>query len=459
MRQDKAIVTYNAHVMGEAQRVNSQFSKVRIRVCYEGLNRHDEVISKETLTRMAENSLRNVPIVGHYLPDVNNFGGHDMALEFEGNELKLKNLTQAYGVVPESTDFTWETVTEKNGITQHEYLVCDGILWTGRYPEECNCILDNGMNQSMELCVSQWGESADGHDEVLDGEFAALCILGKDSDPEVNVEPCYEKAGIESYSLNDAVAELVQAYRASLEEPEVVATEDEDQTEEMSMDEPEAEAEVEEAETEKVVVESEEAEDDETVNESEVEEPEESTAVEECDAQAEQTIEALAADGTMECSIVTLEYRTDGTGTCTVEGTTSAAIDYQALYGEAADQNEELMAENARLTEELGSISAEVEELRAYRRAIEAAQIESELREEFSDLDGDEEFEEIVRAGLSVETRESTFEKCYALRGKKNKPQNKNYQYQGVKVPLVRAEGDKKLYGGLVDEYRARHNK
>lgn len=445
MRQDKAIVTYNAHVMGEAQRVNSQFSKVRIRVCYEGLNRHDEVISKETLTRMAENSLRNVPIVGHYLPDVNNFGGHDMALEFEGNELKLKNLTQAYGVVPESTDFTWETVTEKNGITQHEYLVCDGILWTGRYPEECNCILDNGMNQSMELCVSQWGESADGHDEILDGEFAALCILGKDSDPAVNVEPCYEKAGIESYSLNDAVAELVQAYRASLEEPEVVATEDEIQSEEMSMDEPESEeAEVEETDTEDVVNESE--------AEVVVEETEDPVVIEESAGDA---LEIECADLTISCTSTecgVAEVATDN------PETTCASIDYQAMYNEATAQNEELTAENARLTEELGSISAEVEELRAYRRAIEAAQIESELREEFSDLDGDEEFEEIVRAGLSVETRESTFEKCYALRGKKNKPQNKNYQYQGVKVPLVRAEGEKKLYGGLVDEYKARHN-
>ena len=426
MRQDKAIVTYDAHVMGEAQRVNSQFSKVRIRVCYEGLNRHGEFISKETLTRMAENSLRNVPIVGHYLPDVNNFGGHDMALELEGNELRLKTLTQAYGVVPESTEFVWEVVTEKNGMTQHEYLVCDGILWTGRYPDECNCILENGMNQSMELCVDRWGETADGYDEVLDGEFAALCILGKDSDPAINVEPCYEKAGIESYSLNDAVAELVEAYKASLAqnevivESEVIVEGDADvaDAEESDANEDDGGDEVEEIENSSSDVESEET--DEQVD---------------C-AEAESHIDEVAAEPVEE-----------------------SVVDYHALYDEAVATCADLRAENEQLTSQLSTANAELEELRAYRSDIEAQQIEAEMRSEFADLDGDEDFESLVASGVSVADRDAMFEKCYALRGKKNKPQNKNYQYQSVKVPLVRTAESKKLYGGLVDEYRARHNK
>lgn len=434
MRQDKAIVTYDAHVMGEAQRVNSQFSKVRIRVCYEGLNRHGEFISKETLTRMAENSLRNVPIVGHYLPDVNNFGGHDMALELEGNELRLKTLTQAYGVVPESTEFAWEVVTEKNGMTQHEYLVCDGILWTGRYPDECNCILDNGMNQSMELCVNRWGETADGYDEVLDGEFAALCILGKDSDPAINVEPCYEKAGIESYSLNDAVAELVEAYKASLVQNDVLA-----ESEDIVESDAEA-ADVEESndEMDERGDEAEEVEDSVSDEEPEVNDEQVDCAV------AEDCVDASAAEIVEECVGETVE---DG------------AVDYHALYDEAVATCADLRAENEQLTSQLSIANAELEELRAYRSNIEAQQIEAEMRSEFADLDGDEDFESFVASGVSVANRDAMFEKCYALRGKKNKPQNKNYQYQSVKVPLVRTAESKKLYGGLVDEYRARHNK
>ena len=426
MRQDKAIVTYDAHVMGEAQRVNSQFSKVRIRVCYEGLNRHGEFISKETLTRMAENSLRNVPIVGHYLPDVNNFGGHDMALELEGNELRLKTLTQAYGVVPESTEFVWEVVTEKNGMTQHEYLVCDGILWTGRYPDECNCILENGMNQSMELCVDRWGETADGYDEVLDGEFAALCILGKDSDPAINVEPCYEKAGIESYSLNDAVAELVEAYKASLAQNEVIV---------------ESEVIV---EGDADVADAEESDANEDDGGDEVEEIEDSSS----DVESEET------DEHVDCAEA--ESHIDEAAAEPVE---ESVVDYRALYDEAVATCADLRAENEQLTSQLSIANAELEELRAYRSNIEAQQIEAEMRSEFADLDGDEDFESFVASGVSVANRDAMFEKCYALRGKKNKPQNKNYQYQSVKVPLVRTAESKKLYGGLVDEYRARHNK
>ncbi len=415
MRNDKAIIACEAHVLGDAQRVNSQFSRVKIRVCYDGVNRHGEVISKEALTRMAESSLRNVPIVGHYLPEVDNFGGHDMAFEVEGNELKLKNLTQAYGVVPESTDFVWETVTEKNGFDTHDYLTCDGILWTGRYPTECNCILDHGMNQSMELVVNRWGETADGRDEILDGEFSALCILGKSDDPDINVEPCYEKAGISSYSLNDAAAEIMEAYKASLEEPEVSDEEEPADAEEV-------------VDAEEVEMSGEEAEEP-------VEDEPEETAADEPEAPAEGSEpveEALDPE---------------------------PAPDYEAMYNEVSSQVDALNEQISDLTAQVASMTIELEELREYRRGVEEARVEAETRDEFADLDGDSEFEELIAKEGMLADKESLFEKCYALRGKKNKPQSKSYQYQGVRIPIgSKHEETKKPYNGLVDDYIARHN-
>lgn len=416
MRNDKAMIACEAHVLGDAQRVNSQFSRVKIRVCYDGVNRHNEVISKEALIRMAENSLRNVPIVGHYLPEVDNFGGHDMAFEIEGNELKLKNLTQAYGVVPESTDFVWETVTEKNGFDTHDYLTCDGILWTGRYPTECNCILDHGMNQSMELMVSRWGETADGRDEILDGEFSALCILGKSDNPDINVEPCYEKAGISSYSLNDAAAEIMEAYKASLEESEA------DESEEAENgDETESVVESEDVEDAAEV----EVEEGESVSEdAELEEPD----GEEPESSVEETLDP------------------------------EPAPDYEAMYLEASAQVEALNAQIADLTEQVASMTTELEALREYRRGVEEAQVEAETRDEFADLEGDAEFEELLAQEGSLADKEALFEKCYAMRGKKNKPQSKSYQYQGVRIPIGgKHEETKKPYNGLVDDYIARH--
>lgn len=426
----KAIIAYDAHVLGEPQRVNSQFSKVRIRVCYEGINRRNEVISKETLTRMAENTLRNVPIVGHYLPEVNNFGGHDIALEESGNELKLKSLTQAYGVVPESTEFVWETVTEKNGMTTHEYLTCDGILWTGRYPTECACILDNGMNQSMELCVNRWGITADGYDEILDGEFAALCILGKSSDPSVNVEPCYEKAGIESYSLDDAVAELVKAYKASLEEPEIDvavtpetvveteayandndATEEHDENEQASVDE-----------------------------DSGTESGDEGSITDESDSSTDDEVEEA------------LET-TDDTDAIMEE-----EPDYRAMAEEANAMLSALREELASANATISDLTTEVEALRAYRHDVESSRVEAETREEFADLSGDPDFEGLLES-IEPDAKEALFEKCYALRGKKNRPQPKSYQYESVRVPIARTNNEKKPFGGIVDDYKEKHNK
>jgi len=426
----KAIIAYDAHVLGEPQRVNSQFSKVRIRVCYEGINRRNEVISKETLTRMAENTLRNVPIVGHYLPEVNNFGGHDIALEESGNELKLKSLTQAYGVVPESTEFVWETVTEKNGMATHEYLTCDGILWTGRYPTECACILDNGMNQSMELCVNRWGITADGYDEILDGEFAALCILGKSSDPSVNVEPCYEKAGIESYSLDDAVAELVKAYKASLEEPEIDvavtpetvveteayandndATEEHDENEQASVDE-----------------------------DSGTESGDEGSITDESDSSTDDEVEEA------------LET-TDDTDTIMEE-----EPDYRAMAEEATAQLSAVREELASANATIADLTVEVEALRAYRHEVESSRVETETREEFADLSGDPDFEGLLES-IEPDAKEALFEKCYALRGKKNRPQPKSYQYESVRVPIARTNNEKKPFGGIVDDYKEKHNK
>lgn len=426
----KAIIAYDAHVLGEPQRVNSQFSKVRIRVCYEGINRRNEVISKETLTRMAENTLRNVPIVGHYLPEVNNFGGHDIALEESGNELKLKSLTQAYGVVPESTEFVWETVTEKNGMTTHEYLTCDGILWTGRYPTECACILDNGMNQSMELCVNRWGLTADGYDEILDGEFAALCILGKSSDPSVNVEPCYEKAGIESYSLDDAVAELVKAYKASLEEPEIDvavtpetvveteayandndATEEHDENEQTSVDEG-----------------------------SGTESGDEGSITDESDSSTDDEVEEA------------LETTND------TDAIMEEEPDYRAMAEEATAQLSAVREELASANFTIADLTVEVEALRAYRHEVESSRVEAETREEFADLSGDPDFEGLLE-NIEPDAKEALFEKCYALRGKKNRPQPKSYQYESVRVPIARTNNEKKPFGGIVDDYKEKHNK
>lgn len=427
MRNGKAIVSYEAHVLGELQRINSQFSRVRIRVCYEGLNRHGEVISKETLTRAAENSLQLVPIVGHYLPEHDNFGGHDVSLEFEGEDLKLNDLTRPYGVVPESANVQWESVLEKDGLTKHEYLTCDGILWTGRYPKECNCILEHGMNQSMEFIVNRWGETSDGRDEILDGEFSALCILGKSDDPNVNVEPCYEKASIESYSLKDAVSEIMDAYKASLDVAERC---EETQEQECSLEEDP---------------------DQKPTGE------EESEPTSDADGEPEGTDPEPDDDEQDDPALDTSDEVEESCEQVQVE---NVEPDYASMCADLTMQCETLRAELERTQAQCASMAEELEHLRAYRERVEAAIVEEDVRAQFCDLAGMQEFEDMLARDGVFADKDSLVKECYALRGKKAQPEIQPNKYNGVHIRVASIDADQpRRYNGIVDDYMSRKNK
>ena len=177
------------------EKLNSQFAKVKIRICYPGPNRNGTSFSKELLGRMAERSLKNIPIVGEWIESDENFGGHGGKIEVTEEGVSFVETTRPYGVVPENTEIFWEQVCEE---PPHEYLCCTGILWVGRYPE-CEKILRDGSNQSMEVLVDRSHEE-DGITVIDEAEFSALTILGRDKRPEKNREPCFEDAGIERYS-------------------------------------------------------------------------------------------------------------------------------------------------------------------------------------------------------------------------------------------------------------------
>ena len=131
----KHIALRSEFELNSFEKLNSEFTKVKILVAYHGKNRNGSNFSKEMLTKMAETSLKNVPIVGHWIEEEGNFGGHDGAWEESGNSFRYKDLTRPFGVVPSDTELSWEVRRENDGYTEHEYLTCTGILWSGRYPE------------------------------------------------------------------------------------------------------------------------------------------------------------------------------------------------------------------------------------------------------------------------------------------------------------------------------------
>jgi|GEM_PF-5689863 len=188
------------------EEVDSRFSKCKIRVLYAGLNRNNTYISEEAINE-ASSSIFNIPIVGEYGKDSQNFGGHGGKIDTSGNKPEYIETTKAYGLVPESANVYWESVEENDGTINKYYVVDGAYLWTDRY-EEANDLLEREYNQSMEI------KNIEGNFSTIDGKkvyevkkfvFSGLCILGvnKESDPNGNVTPCFESASIVAYSLID----------------------------------------------------------------------------------------------------------------------------------------------------------------------------------------------------------------------------------------------------------------
>jgi len=186
---------------------NSEFVEGTALIAYQGDNRNLSDITELAFTN-AMPSLSLIPIVGNWLPDKQNFGGHDIAIEWQGNTLVLKDKTVPYGVVKENHNAQWIELDD-NGVI-HKYLQADVVLWAGRYPEQIQKVIDDGINQSMEISVSDFSIKESGNFQINSFEYSALCLLGKDINEngeigENNVDPCFEQASVvvNKYNFNE----------------------------------------------------------------------------------------------------------------------------------------------------------------------------------------------------------------------------------------------------------------
>ena len=129
--------------------VNPLISKCQIKVCYvsDKPNRNGSVITKETARDMA-NSLPGSPIVGYFNENNGDFEEHNRSIEISQGEFKIKDTTKPYGFVDLGAKCWFQKFQEGN--VEREYLMTEGYLWTGQYPE-CERVLTHGNNQSMEL--------------------------------------------------------------------------------------------------------------------------------------------------------------------------------------------------------------------------------------------------------------------------------------------------------------------
>ena len=188
---------------------NPLISKCQIKVCWVGYqpNRNRSIITKDVAKEMA-NSLPGSPIVGYFNEATGDFEEHNKVIEISGGKLKLKPTTRPYGFVDLNAKIWFQWFQDNDGVMR-EYLVTEGWLWTGQFPE-CQRVVDLGNNHSMELSENPnyldayWTKDGNGNREffiINEAIISKLCILGED------FEPCFEGGSIEAPKIEFSLEE------------------------------------------------------------------------------------------------------------------------------------------------------------------------------------------------------------------------------------------------------------
>lgn len=416
-------VLFNAF-MTDVQIANSEFSRAKVNICYAGRNRNFTDIPKETLDKMVP-SIYGIPVVGEFKKDENAFGGHGGKIEITDEGMEFVDTTRPFGFVDPCSPVFYETIKEKDGITENEYLSCYVYLWHGRYPE-LNTVLDNGAMQSMEINVANGEMDNDGYYVIKDATFSALCILG--------VEPCFESSTISTRfskaEMHEEYETMIKAFKKytldNLTENGGVEMEDNKQF------------------TEEVIEETVESEQPIETFEEVVESATEETNVEVTAEEVTENFEEVAEEVTEETAEV-VEEVTEEVPVVEVEET--PAEDFEVI-------KQEYEATIANLT-------AEVEELRKFK-ADRLAEIrkesEEKLFEQYACLNDVEEFENIKADTSKFETLED-LEKEIALifaRTQMKKTANKKFAKEDNQIKILMVDDHKaqdEPYGGLFNKY------
>lgn len=213
-------------VPSSMKQLNKQFALVDILLCYHGKNRNMTAMTKEVI-EAALPSLYGIPIVGEYIyldDGSQDFGSHGGKIIISDKGIRFEDTTKPYGfITKEAVDNAkWVTITEKNGIQQHEYLELKNcIVWEKRY-EEASALLDKNYGQSMEIEISSGDYDSDGYYNIKEMTFSAACILGSNPDG-TDVIPCFESACIgrhyELDSFKKEFALMLDEYKKSTNEP------------------------------------------------------------------------------------------------------------------------------------------------------------------------------------------------------------------------------------------------
>ncbi|MBN2839092.1 MAG: hypothetical protein JXM74_10100, partial [Fusobacteriaceae bacterium] len=184
---EKKKINYNLPIefSKNLEKVSSNLSKCRARICYGDKNRNYTCF-QDVLPQM-EKSLIYTPIKAIWSDEKRDFEGHGWT-STEG---------RIYGIVPADQTIAYEENSDEDG-TIKKYMACDVYLYTGLYAE-AGYIAGKGLSLELnpKTAKGEWIEDENGNEyfKFSQAEFQALQVLGND------VEPCFGGAAFYEFLM------------------------------------------------------------------------------------------------------------------------------------------------------------------------------------------------------------------------------------------------------------------
>ena len=414
--------------------LNKSFAAAKCLVCYTGRNRNYSDIGRQKIID-AIPSIKNIPVVGRYDVDKDDFGSHDVKVVNKKDGIDIVNATIPFGVVPESANQWFETRIVDG--EEKECFFTDVVLWKRQHGYE-HIAKAGTISESMEIDVSEYMIDQDGYCIIDKFQFEALCLLGE------SVEPCFENACVQMYS-NEIVSDFKLQFSEMLREFKELnqsSTTVTDVTMEVDIDKNNGGSTMAEEIKNEVVDE---------VTETVVEETLEETVKNTVEDVAEEVVEETIDETTEEIVEETVEENKEETSTEeVVEETTEETVveesneDYSVLYSE--------------LKEKYDALENEVVSLREYKQTKESEErkcAEDALFADYEETIGETEEFKSLKEKASEFSLDALKKECLCIVGmysmtNKTKETNKS---DSLKFSLEPETSEDEPYGGLMKKY------
>ena len=414
--------------------LNKSFAAAKCLVCYTGRNRNYSDIGRQKIID-AIPSIKNIPVVGRYDVDKDDFGSHDVKVVNKKDGIDIVNATIPFGVVPESANQWFETRIVDG--EEKECFFTDVVLWKRQHGYE-HIAKAGTISESMEIDVSEYMIDQDGYCIIDKFQFEALCLLGE------SVEPCFENACVQMYS-NEIVSDFKLQFSEMLREFKELnqsSTTVTDVTMEVDIDKNNGGSTMAEEIKNEVVDE---------VTETVVEETLEETVENTVEDVAEEVVEETTDETTEEIVEETVEENKEETSTEEViEETTEETVveesneDYSVLYSE--------------LKEKYDALENEVVSLREYKQTKESEErkcAEDALFADYEETIGETEEFKSLKEKASEFSLDALKKECLCIVGmysmtNRTKETNKS---DSLKFSLEPETSEDEPYGGLMKKY------